>query len=84
VPVTTPDEIAASTDGEISAATVRRFCRDGLFPGARLMGRSWVIPTSEAAQFLHSYDRYHPGTIQITPALGVVRDPQGTTPEGEQ
>lgn len=77
VPVTTPDEVAAATDGEVSVATVRRFCRAGRFPGARLMGRSWVIPVSEAEQFLRSYDRYKPGSITIEPALKVIRDPQG-------
>lgn len=80
IPVTTPDEIARASDGEISPATVRRFCRDGRFPNARLMGRSWVIPVSEAEQFLRSYDRYKPGTITITPGAPVVRPPR---PEGD-
>lgn len=76
IPVTTPAAVAAATDGEVSEETVRRFCRAGRFPGARLFGRSWAIPMAEAEQFLRTYDRYKPGSIQITPALNPIRDPQ--------
>lgn len=76
IPVTTPGEIARASDGEISEESVRRFCRAGRFPNARLMGRSWVIPIDEAEQFLRTYDRYKPDTITIDPGTPVVRNPQ--------
>lgn len=84
VPVTTPDEIAAATDGEISTETVRRFCRTGRFPGARLMGRSWVVPRSEAEAFLRTYERYKPGTIEIEPGIPGVRFRNPGTGEVEE
>ncbi len=66
-----PDDIAAATDGEVSAWTVRRFCREGLFPGAEQIGSgkrsTWLIPYSEAAQFVAQYDRYSRAPITIQP-----------------
>lgn len=60
----TPDDIATATDGEVSAYTVRRLCRDGRFPRARKMGRSWVIPAADAVVFLREFDRYRSGAAQ--------------------
>jgi hypothetical protein len=71
IPFTTPDAIAAATDGEISGETVRRFCRAGRFPSAVQVGGRWLITFPEAEQFLKSYDRYKPGSIEIQASLGM-------------
>lgn len=72
----TPDEVAAATDGEVSAYTVRRLCREGRFPRARKAGRSWVIPFADATVFLSTYDRYRSGDTKY---VAEPADQPGTT-----
>lgn len=65
---TYPDVIAAATDGEVSAETIRRLCREGRFPRAVKVGRSWAIPSEDAMVFLREFDRYRSGTTQYVAA----------------
>lgn len=71
-PFVTPDQIAEAMDGDCTAATVRQYCRDGLFPGAQRIGEgrraTWTIPLPEAEQFIAKYERYSHTPITIDPA----------------
>ncbi len=71
-PIVSPEDIEKSMDGEVSAWTVRRLCREGLFPGAQRIGEgkrcTWTIPYFEAAQFVEHYDRYSRTPLVIEPA----------------
>lgn len=62
-PDVTPDQLAAALLGEVSAYTIRRFCRAGRLKGARLVGRSWQIPYDTAAAFVQTYERHRPDSI---------------------
>ena len=42
---------------KVSEATARRWCQRGLFPNARRIGKTWVIPASD----LEGFERPRPG-----------------------
>lgn len=53
-----PADLAEAMGHEVTEHTIRRLCRDGFVPGARLIGRSWRIPFDKAQEFLAEYERY--------------------------
>lgn len=61
----TPQQIETACNGDPNARTVRRACKTGVFPGAALLGRQWVIPVEEAMEWLAHYERYSHEKIVI-------------------
>lgn len=53
----TPEDIRAARP-DLSLETIRRCCRTGVIPGARLVGRSWAIPERSALDFVATFERY--------------------------
>jgi hypothetical protein len=45
---------------DIPVQTIRRHMREGApwFPGARLIGRTWVVPLAESLDYVENYTRY--------------------------
>lgn len=59
----TPEEFATPEDiyavrPDVPLQTIRRHLRNGTIPGARKIGRSWVVPVEAAAEYIRSYERY--------------------------
>ncbi len=47
--ILTADQVAEATG--LSAQMVRDYCRRDAFPGARRLGRAWIIPRSALKKF---------------------------------
>lgn len=63
-----PDDFATTEDiaavrPDVPLQTIRHHIRQGgpWFPGARQVGRTWVVPLAEAENYCANYQRYARG-----------------------
>lgn len=73
----TPEDIHSARP-DVPLQTIRRHCRDGRFPGAVQVGRSWVIPAGEAEEYVSTYQRYartDAGADTPSPVVSAPADP---------
>ena len=59
---------AAQVAGRMSLSKelIAKYCREGRFPGARMMGRLWLIPAAAVGQFEDAHRKYAPGRPRKT------------------
>lgn len=83
-----PEEIATAEDihaarPDVPIGTIRNQMRQGApwFPGSRLIGRTRVVPVSEAEEYVAKYQRY---ARQDQGAGDPLMPPAPTTPEEKE
>lgn len=79
----TPEDIAAVRP-DVPLQTIRRHLRNGTIPGARKVGRSWVVPVAAAAEYVRTYERYARNDVGPDTSPPAVSDPASTPPEKEE